>query len=327
MRRMLPALIAALTAVAVAAVPAAANRSKHINHIVVIYEENHSFDNLYGGWEGVDGLERRRRARTRRRSARTATPYSCLLQNDVNLTSPPLPADVHRHDDGAAFTSHFTNAPFRIDDYIAPRTRRARRPACSRPTACSRRRAGSRAAAREDLVHRYYQEQYQLDGGRQDRYVTGSDAVGLTMGRYDTKALPIYEYLHGSAPPELRDRRPLLPGGVRRLVPQPPVAGRGARRRVARARVNDGGPNDLHSIVDANGMPTTATRSTTADRARCKDRQLTASCSPPSGRRRPASRAATTRSTRSSRRTSPTRRAPRDASSCRRRRRRRSATG
>ena len=27
-----------------------------INHIVVIYEENHSFDNLYGGWEGVNGL-------------------------------------------------------------------------------------------------------------------------------------------------------------------------------------------------------------------------------------------------------------------------------
>jgi phospholipase C len=23
---------------------------------VVIYEENHSFDNLYGGWEGVNGL-------------------------------------------------------------------------------------------------------------------------------------------------------------------------------------------------------------------------------------------------------------------------------
>jgi phospholipase C len=27
-----------------------------VKHIVVIYEENHSFDNLYGGWEGVDGL-------------------------------------------------------------------------------------------------------------------------------------------------------------------------------------------------------------------------------------------------------------------------------
>ena len=29
-----------------------------VNHLVVIYQENHSFDNLYGGWEGVNGLER-----------------------------------------------------------------------------------------------------------------------------------------------------------------------------------------------------------------------------------------------------------------------------
>ena len=28
-----------------------------INHIVVIYEENHSFDNLFGGWERVNGLD------------------------------------------------------------------------------------------------------------------------------------------------------------------------------------------------------------------------------------------------------------------------------
>src|SRR5436190_4093673 len=32
------------------------DRLQRINHIVVIYEENHSFDNLYGGWEGVNGL-------------------------------------------------------------------------------------------------------------------------------------------------------------------------------------------------------------------------------------------------------------------------------
>ena len=30
-----------------------------INHIVVIYEENHSFDNLFGGWERVNGLDAR----------------------------------------------------------------------------------------------------------------------------------------------------------------------------------------------------------------------------------------------------------------------------
>src|SRR6185312_8923325 len=53
----------------------------------------------------------------------------------------------------------------------------------------------------KDLVHRFYQEQYQLNGGRQNRYVTGSDSVGLTMGTYRTRDLPIYRFLHGDGHP------------------------------------------------------------------------------------------------------------------------------
>ena len=82
-----------------------------------------------------------------------------------------------------------------------------------------------------DLVHEFYQEQYQLNDGAQNRYATGSDSAGTTMGVYDTRSLPIYEYLHAEASPALRDRRQLLPGGVRRLVPQPPVADRRCGRR------------------------------------------------------------------------------------------------
>ena len=61
-------------------------------------------------------------------------------------------------------------------------------------------------------MHKFYQEQYQLNGGAQNRYVTGSDSVGTSMGYYDTKALPIYEYLHRKGAPKLRHRRPVLPG-------------------------------------------------------------------------------------------------------------------
>ena len=63
----------------------------------MIYEENHSFDNLYGGWGTVNG--QRVNGRSHATAARTTqvdqdgTAYSCLLQNDVNLTSPPQPAD------------------------------------------------------------------------------------------------------------------------------------------------------------------------------------------------------------------------------------------
>ena len=58
-----------------------------INHIVVIYEENHSFDNLYGGWEGVNGLANADAAHTIQVN-QAGNAYACLKQNDVNLTSP-----------------------------------------------------------------------------------------------------------------------------------------------------------------------------------------------------------------------------------------------
>ena len=51
-------------------------------------------------------------------------------------------------------------------------------------------------------MHRFYQEQYQIDGGKQDRYTTGSDAVGLTQGVYETQQLPIYRYLHSKGAPK-----------------------------------------------------------------------------------------------------------------------------
>src|SRR5215212_10650586 len=78
-----------------------------VRNIVVIYEENHSFDNLYGRWEGVNGLARADSAHTRQ-VRQDGTAYSCLPQDDVNLTSPPLPPGCQ-----------FPNAPFTIDDFIS----------------------------------------------------------------------------------------------------------------------------------------------------------------------------------------------------------------
>ena len=60
-RIIVPAAVASL--LALSALPAAGSESDQggsqlgkINHIVVIYQENHSFDNLYGSWPGVNGL-------------------------------------------------------------------------------------------------------------------------------------------------------------------------------------------------------------------------------------------------------------------------------
>src|SRR3982074_642363 len=55
-----------------------------IDHIVVIYQENHSFDNLYGGWEGVDGLGGTPAAvPNHAQTAPDGAPLPCLPQLDV----------------------------------------------------------------------------------------------------------------------------------------------------------------------------------------------------------------------------------------------------
>ncbi|MBA3844591.1 MAG: phosphoesterase, partial [Actinobacteria bacterium] len=57
-----------------------------VKHIVVIYEENHSFDNLYGGWEGVNGRANADVAHTTQVD-QSGAPYACLKQLDVNLAA------------------------------------------------------------------------------------------------------------------------------------------------------------------------------------------------------------------------------------------------
>src|SRR5437867_10273937 len=119
LRRALTFAVGSLTALATGpAVAQASTDTKFgaINHIVVIYEENHSFDNLYGGWEGVNGRANAGAAHTTQ-IGQAGVPYTCLLQNDVNLTSPPLPADCADATTATPFVSHFTNAPFSIEAY------------------------------------------------------------------------------------------------------------------------------------------------------------------------------------------------------------------
>jgi acid phosphatase len=189
--------------------------------LVVIYEENHSFDNLYGLWgkvgnQKVNGLSQADAGTTQ--VDQSGAPIGCLLQNDNNLVtttatvkwldgsahpgllSPECSSTTPR---GVAFDSHFTSsAPFSINDYIAPTD--ATCPPKTVFAAFGVEKGdlqGQPGGCTRDIVHRFYQEQYQLDGGKQDRYSTGSDAAGLTQGHYDTSQLPVYQYLHAAGAP------------------------------------------------------------------------------------------------------------------------------
>ena len=63
LRRITAALLAGMCSpLFVAAAPTAARAAaapgdlSKVNHIVVIFEENRAFDNIYSGWPGVDGV-------------------------------------------------------------------------------------------------------------------------------------------------------------------------------------------------------------------------------------------------------------------------------
>jgi len=119
-----------------------------LQHLVVIYLENHSFDNLYGEFAGADGL--RNGAATSTQVDGTGTPFGTLPQVS-----------------GAPFPATLPNAPFPIESYV-PANMRIR-----------------------DLVHRFYQEQQQIDGGKMDKFADVSDAKGEVMGFYHTGPLPL----------------------------------------------------------------------------------------------------------------------------------------
>jgi phospholipase C len=75
---------------------------KKVNHVVVIYLENHSFDNLYGEFEGANGLQ-------------NATPANTTQVDGAGVPYTYLPADPTT----TAFPTNLANTYFNIDQYVA----------------------------------------------------------------------------------------------------------------------------------------------------------------------------------------------------------------
>src|SRR5712691_5823337 len=111
MRRVLLATVALMVSAVTMAGPAGAkgggNPLSRIEHLVVIYLENHSFDNLYGLWPGVDGLSSPTSATPNQTQVdASGSAYTCLKQNDAPLTSPPRAVTCA---DPRGFSSAFPN--------------------------------------------------------------------------------------------------------------------------------------------------------------------------------------------------------------------------
>ncbi len=145
--------------------PAAAQSGKTpLKHIIVVYMENWSFDSLYGLFPGANGLANATNAAPQ--VDKTGKVYDMLPaplnsnQKDSNGKSIPDPR----------FPANLPNKPFEVDKYV--------------PT----------SDQTGDLLVSFYPEQYQIDGGKMDKFAAWTNAGGLVMGYYDTTKLPLYQY-------------------------------------------------------------------------------------------------------------------------------------
>ena len=139
--------------------PALDPRLARIGHVVVIYAENHSFDNMYGLFSGANGIAQ-------------ATPQQ-YTQLDHDGT--PLPELVVFGRDGKpdpAFP-RLPNAPFRIDA-----------PPVSRPP----------STLVPNPMHAYFHHREQINGGANNLFAAMSSAGGWVMGYYDGSQFRLWQW-------------------------------------------------------------------------------------------------------------------------------------
>ena len=138
-----------------------------IEVVVVIYAENRSFDHLYGHFPSANGLQN--------------LPPSQYQQHDrdgsILQELPPiwggLTADGVEPKVTEAQTAHLPNRPFAIDG----------------PTGFNL----PPGVITNDPRHRFYENQMQINGGRNDRFVAYTDVGALVMGYYDGSRLQLWD--------------------------------------------------------------------------------------------------------------------------------------
>jgi phospholipase C len=146
-----------------------------IGHIIVIYQENWSFDALYGQFPGADGLQNGFDTLPQKEQS---TSYASLIyMTPAPLTNGAIDPQFPSVDGQLALSATqllpLPLLPYDFTTYIAP------------------------TAKTGDLIHRFYHEQLQIDTGvlepKQgdlDKFVTWSDNPGLVLSYLDATPLP-----------------------------------------------------------------------------------------------------------------------------------------
>ncbi|PHV28100.1 acid phosphatase [Janthinobacterium sp. BJB426] len=144
----------------------------NIQTIVVIYAENRGFDNLYGLFPGANGVP----------GVNPTSTSAYVAQKDIDGSTlpvlPPTWGGMTAAGQSTVITqaqsANLPNKPFQIDDASSPLYL-------------------PQSVITRDLVHRFYNNQMQINGGANDKFAAYSDAGGLSMGYYDGSKMQLWD--------------------------------------------------------------------------------------------------------------------------------------
>ncbi len=158
-----------------------------IDHFIVIYQENWSFDALYGNFPGANGIANASSISTNQLDRLSGNPIASLVGTNsydpvssaIPTQNPPVPLNGVQDyrflsDPNNPNSSSVVNTllPYGLEGFIG-----------FGPTSNTNDLTG-------DIVHRYWQEQFQINHGNMNEFVTWSDNPGLVMSHFDATTLP-----------------------------------------------------------------------------------------------------------------------------------------
>ena len=152
--------LALISATAVANPPKVIPGLEKINHIVVIYLENRSFDHLYGAFPGAEGIAHAGAAALQ--VDENGHPYEKLPAFDGPAIDPSRPS---------LKLPELPNKPFDLASFIS----------IDQPM-----------NAQFEKANNFYQAQQSIDNGKMDRFVSVSGSP--TMGYFDGSLLPMWRF-------------------------------------------------------------------------------------------------------------------------------------
>ncbi|CAB3636267.1 acid phosphatase [Achromobacter marplatensis] len=142
----------------------------NVKTVVVIFAENRSFNNLFANFPGVEKPLSALTAADYAQNDRDGTPLSVLppVWNGMVPTSQQANHITYQVAQAAPYMNNLPNAPFAL---LGPQ---------GEPL--------PQGVVTRDLWHVFYQNQMQINGGKNDRFVAWADSGALVMGHYSDSA-------------------------------------------------------------------------------------------------------------------------------------------